>query len=107
MSENNWHWVASVGDVAPDYPTRVVVEGRAIALYNVAGTLYATSDVCTHAEASLCDGFQEGSEIECPLHESRFDIPTGKVLSPPATEDLQTFEVRVNGDDVLLRMESK
>ena len=43
--------------------------------------------------------------IECPLHAARFDIRTGKVLDPPATEDLKTYPVRVVGDEIQIRLD--
>ncbi len=81
---------------------QVRVGTRQIALYNLAGRFYATDDLCTHAEASLSDGFLEGEEIECPLHQGRFHVPTGRALCIPVTEDVATFPVRVEGDDVLV-----
>ena len=42
--------------------------------------------------------------IECPLHAGRFDINTGKVLDPPATDDLKTYPVRVVGDEIQVKL---
>jgi len=78
----------------------VEVNGDAVCLYNLGGTICATQDMCTHAEASLADGFIDGDAIECPLHQAMFDIRTGKVLNPPATRDLRIYPVRVDGDEI-------
>lgn len=83
---------------------RVVAGGRAIALYNVGGELFATDDTCTHAQASLSDGELEGHAIRCPLHGARFDVRTGRVLSPPAFKPERTYEVRTEGEDVQIKM---
>jgi nitrite reductase/ring-hydroxylating ferredoxin subunit len=99
-----WERVASRDAVPPGKVVQVAAGGRRLALYNVAGSLYATDDRCTHAEASLSDGFLEGDEIECPLHQGRFHVPTGRALCFPATEDVETFPVRVEGDAVLVRV---
>jgi naphthalene 1,2-dioxygenase system ferredoxin subunit len=96
--------VASMDAVPPGKVVPVAVRGRRLALYNVGGTLYATEDRCTHAEAQLSDGFLEGEEIECPLHQGRFHVPSGRALCLPATEDVATFRVRVEGDDVLVEV---
>ena len=80
----------------------VVVEGREIALYRIGGQFFATDDTCTHAFGSLSEGYVEGEEIECPLHGGRFDIRTGEATCPPATEALATYEVRVDGEDILI-----
>lgn len=102
MSESGWHCVAKVDDVAPEEPLKVVVGDIEIALFNLDGEIHATDNICTHAYASLADGFQEGGEIECPLHEGRFDIRTGKALCPPVTEDLKTYAVKVENEEVFV-----
>ena len=61
--------------------------------------------MCTHATGLLADGWVEDGEIECPLHQARFDIRTGKALCEPATEDLRTYPVKVEGGDVLIDLE--
>jgi len=95
-----WIKVAVVDDV-PEGSTRFVeVNGNAVCLYNLAGTICATQDLCTHAEASLADGFIDGDVIECPLHQATFDIRTGKAMSPPATEDLRVYPVRVDNGEI-------
>ena len=69
--------------------------GDRIALCNVDGEFFATTDVCSHDEASLSDGELFGHVVECPLHGARFDVRTGKALSLPAVYPVKTFEVRV------------
>src|SRR5262249_55735398 len=75
-------------------------EGVPLALYDLEGTIYATHGVCTHAMALLSEGFVEDGKIECPLHQGLFDIRTGEALGPPGTTGIQTFAVKVEGDDV-------
>ena len=67
----------------------------AVAIFNVGGSFFAVSDECTHAKASLSEGYLEGEIIECPLHRARFSVKTGVALSLPAIRSLQTFEVRI------------
>ena len=74
---------------------QVRVGAEFIAIFRIDGRFYATSDSCTHEEASLCDGFVEGDTIECPMHQATFHIPTGRALREPAKTDLRTFPVRV------------
>ena len=52
----------------------------------------------------MADGFQDGEEIECPLHEGRFNIKTGEGLCAPIVDDLKTFEVKVEGGDVFVKI---
>jgi nitrite reductase/ring-hydroxylating ferredoxin subunit len=95
-----WIRVAALAEV-PEGTTRLVeVNGNDVCLYNLGGTIYATQDMCTHAEASLADGFIDGDAIECPLHQALFDIRTGKVLHPPATANLRVYPVLVDGDQI-------
>jgi naphthalene 1,2-dioxygenase ferredoxin component len=98
-----WVKVADADAVPDDGTLPVELAGEPVCLYRVAGRVYATHDTCTHGQASLADGFVEGDEIECPLHQGRFNIATGKAVAPPCTEDIRTYAVRVEGGAVLLK----
>jgi nitrite reductase/ring-hydroxylating ferredoxin subunit len=101
---DSWQLVARVSELEPEYPKRVEVGTHELALYLVDGTVFATSDVCTHAYARLSDGHNEGFEIFCPLHGGSFDVRTGEVLNEPCTEPVAVYECRVNGDSVLVKL---
>ncbi len=101
-----WHSVAKLGDMRDGEPKPVRVGDRLIALYRLDGKFFATDDVCSHEFAMLSEGFIEGDEIECPLHQARFHIPTGQVRSAPATDDIATFPVRIDGEDILVGVPS-
>ena len=107
MSGEDAGWVraAARSDLAEGEVIGVEVAGRSIALYDADGNLFATENICTHAYACLSDGWLDGEVIECPLHAARFDIRTGKVLDPPATEDLKTYPVRVVDDEIEVRID--
>ena len=81
---------------------RVEVDGIAVLLCNVDGTMYAVEDVCTHDGGPLDQGEIQGSRIMCPRHGAMFDVTTGAVLTPPAVDPLPTYHVRVQGDDVIV-----
>ena len=91
-----------VGDLAPGKMMRVEIAGRPILLANVDGRFCATADTCTHEDASLSGGSLRGELVKCPLHGSRFNVCTGRVMEEPAQEDLKTYPVRVEGDDILV-----
>jgi len=99
--------VATVGEVPPGTAKRVDLGGRRIALVNVAGTIYAIDDTCTHEEESLSEGPVAGEIIVCPKHGSRFHVPTGRVLSLPAVRPVDTYAVKVEGGEVLLSPEPR
>jgi nitrite reductase/ring-hydroxylating ferredoxin subunit len=107
MSAEDTGWVraASRRDLAEGEALGIEVAGRSIALYDVDGTIFATDNICTHAYARLSDGWLDGELIECPLHAARFDVRTGKVLDPPATEDLKTYPVRIVGDEIQINLD--
>ena len=89
MSEIEFHAVAKTGDLDEGEAVQVIVGRKEIAIYNLDGAFYATDDICTHAYASLADGYIEGELIECPLHGGCFDIKTGK--APTATGGRDKF----------------
>src|SRR3954471_9180689 len=94
-TNGKWQVAVAAADVAVDAPAACSVGPHEIAIYLVDGAYYATSNICTHASALLTDGLMDGCEIECPLHNARFDVRTGKVLSSPAEVDLETFMTRI------------
>ena len=102
MAQSGFVKVADVGDLAPGDMKVVEVGPDQVLLVNLDGTIYALDDICSHAYASLSEGDLAGEEIECPLHGSAFNVVTGEVLTPPAGENMRTFEVRIDGQDVLL-----
>ena len=102
-----WQRIASLSEIAVDAVLGVDVEGSPVALYRLANEVFATAGICTHAMALLSDGFVEDGNIECPLHQSQFDIRSGKALCAPATEDLRTYAVKLDGDEVLIDMEQQ
>ena len=102
-----WQRIASLSEIAVDAVLGVDVEGSPVALYRLANEVFATAGICTHAMALLSDGFVEDGNIECPLHQSQFDIRSGKALCAPATEDLRTYAVKLDGDEILIDMEQQ
>ncbi|WP_053843820.1 non-heme iron oxygenase ferredoxin subunit [Paracidovorax avenae] len=102
---NPWTEAAALDDVPQDDVVGVTVAGRDVALYSVEGEVFATDNLCTHGNARLCDGFLEGHEIECPLHQGRFDVRDGRALCAPLTQGLRTYPVRIEQGKVFLQIE--
>jgi nitrite reductase/ring-hydroxylating ferredoxin subunit len=71
-----------------------------IAVANVAGTLYAFGDVCTHRGCSLAKGKLHGTEVTCPCHGSVFDVTTGAVVKGPATVPVKAYPIRRESGDL-------
>jgi nitrite reductase/ring-hydroxylating ferredoxin subunit len=91
------HLVAlcAAADVVADAPARVALGNEAYAVFNLDGEFYATQDHCTHGPGSLSEGFVIGTEIECPFHQGRFDIRTGKPTAAPCIQALRIWTVHV------------
>ena len=105
MADSQWVRVAGMADVAEGQVHAVRVGGREIALYHLAGgEFHATDNICSHEYAQLSDGWLEDGSIECPLHAARFDVRTGKALCAPAETDLDVYELKVEGDDLLIKV---
>lgn len=90
-------WVKTIkaAAVARDGVARAQAGGQRLALYAVDGVYYATSDVCTHGQAFLSDGYLDGHLIECPLHQGLFDVRTGAAVGAPCTVALRSFPVKL------------
>ncbi len=99
---DNWIDVTAADDVPEDDVIGIDIAGKSLALYQVEGEIYATDNLCTHGNARLCDGFLEGHEIECPLHQGKFDIRNGKAMCAPLTEDIRTYPVKIEGSRVFV-----
>ena len=100
-----WVRVASASDLALGDMKPVEAEGHSLALYHLTdGSWHASDNTCTHAFALLTDGWLEGHTIECPLHAGRFDLHSGAGLGAPIEHDLIIYPVRLDGDDVLIRL---
>jgi 3-phenylpropionate/trans-cinnamate dioxygenase ferredoxin component len=96
--------LCGVGELEPDSARRVDVDGLRIAVVRIGDDWYAIADRCSHADESLSEGdvWVEEREIECPKHGSTFSLLTGEPQTLPATRAVPIYEVRVEGDDVML-----
>mgnify|MGYP001579084799 CR=1 FL=1 len=87
-------------DLAPGTCRAFAVGGRTVMVYHLDGQFYATQGLCSHEDQPLAGGRFTQNVIECPHHGSRFNVRTGKVLTPPAAENLRTYPVTVQGETV-------
>ncbi len=87
--------LCAAADVADDRPVRVAKREAAFAIFRIGERHYVTQDACTHGPGSLAEGFVDGDEIECPFHQGRFHIPTGRPSAPPCTIPLRVWDARV------------
>ena len=107
LSEEDFVKVADAKDIPPSHMKEVEVNGQNICVANVEGKYYAIGSICTHEGGPLADGSLEGYEVECPWHNSKFDVRTGEVTSPPASEPEPAYEVKVEGNSILIKTNGK
>ena len=79
-------------------------EGRTYAIYQTYDGFYCTDGLCTHRDEHLEAGILMGHVIECPLHQGRFDIRSGNVLSAPPCRDLRTYPVKTAKGQVCVKV---
>ena len=96
--------LCGVTDLEPDSARRVDVDGLRLAVVRIGDDWYAIADRCSHADESLSEGdvWAEERELECPKHGSTFSLLDGEPQTLPATRAVPVYEVRVEGDDVML-----
>lgn len=94
--------VGRVGDVPDGRPEVFDIEDRKIAVYRLEGAYYAIDDICTHDGGPLAEGEVEGEVVTCPRHGAQFNIKTGAALTFPAITPVDTYPVRVEGEDLLV-----
>jgi naphthalene 1,2-dioxygenase system ferredoxin subunit len=104
MSNPHWFDALAAADLPADDVIGLAVAGRDIALYTVGDAVYATDNACTHGHARLCDGFLDGHEIECPLHQGKFDVRDGRPLCDPVTNPLRSYPVKIEGNRVFVQI---
>ncbi|MEX2430775.1 MAG: non-heme iron oxygenase ferredoxin subunit [Dehalococcoidia bacterium] len=101
---NEFVKVAKVSEIKDNTMVSVSAGGEDILLAKVEGEIFAIDDWCTHAAGMLSMGILHADtcEVECPIHEGYFDLRTGDATAPPAEEPVVSYEVHVEGDDVLV-----
>ena len=105
MSDSNWIDALSRSDLPADDVIGLAVAGRDIAFYTVGDDVFATDNTCTHGQARLCDGFLDGHEIECPLHQGKFDVRDGRPTCDPVTHALRSYPVKIEGSRVFINLD--
>ena len=103
MSEN-WVRACTTDDIDEEDLVRFDHGDQTFCIYNTPKGFYATAGMCTHEDEHLEFGMVIGTIVECPLHQGRFDIPTGEALSAPVCVNLQTYAVKVESGEIYLNV---
>lgn len=85
-------------------PVKLSKNGKDICVARVGDEVFAIEDNCSHQDAALSEGEQNGYKIECWLHSAEFDLRTGDALTPPASQPVKTYPVSVDGNNVVVEI---
>ncbi|MCH2181315.1 MAG: non-heme iron oxygenase ferredoxin subunit [Mariniblastus sp.] len=104
---NEFHQVSTTSEIEDGSFELCEVDDRLVIVFRVGSDFYCIDDICTHDGGTLSDGEVSGCEIACPRHGARFDIRNGRALSMPATQDTRSHQVKIEGDEVWVRLGSE
>lgn len=90
-----WRDLIAVGAIEPNDATPASLGTREFAVYDTVDGIFVSLARCTHGAANLCDGYFDGKNIECPLHQGLFDARTGEPRAAPAQKPLFMIKARV------------
>jgi NADPH-dependent 2,4-dienoyl-CoA reductase/sulfur reductase-like enzyme/nitrite reductase/ring-hydroxylating ferredoxin subunit len=99
--------VAQIQDLQDGEMREVVVGETKVLLVRLKGKFYALGGECTHYGGPLAEGALSGHRVICPWHQAVFDVMNGDLEEPPALDDEPCYTVRVEGDDVMVKVPEK
>jgi 3-phenylpropionate/trans-cinnamate dioxygenase ferredoxin subunit len=99
-----WIEINDAGTLQNDEVMPLTLGERQLAVYRSDDEYFVTDNVCTHQYALLSDGYLEDGCIECPLHQARFDIRTGKAMCAPGATDIRTYPVKFEDSRVWVEL---
>ena len=103
---SNYTFAAKLEELKVGHTKKVCFPNHGpILLANVAGTIYAVDDTCTHEDSSLSLGCLREDKVKCTLHGSWFSVITGEPTEEPADEPLRTYVVKIKNNDILIKLD--
>lgn len=96
--------LASLNDLLTRKLITAKSDAYSIVIALVEDTVYALEDMCSHEDSCLNTSSLYGDQVKCPLHGKRFSLSTGEALDDPAVAPLTTYDVKIEGDDILVYM---
>ena len=97
--------IAKKQDLNSEKIKAFLVNGQSIILCRIEDEFFAFDEICSHQYASLVEGWLENHTIECPLHGAQFNVRTGEALTLPAVENIKTYEVKIEGDEIFVKLD--
>ncbi|MEQ1825165.1 MAG: non-heme iron oxygenase ferredoxin subunit [Pirellula sp.] len=100
----DFHFACKLSDLKPNQPNTFEIDDRFVVLVIVDGQVYCVEDLCTHDGGTLGDGELHGLCLICPRHGAKFDVRNGHAMCMPATEPTLSHEVKIQNDEVHVRI---
>ena len=104
MKDRNWHNVIELSKLEKNDVTNVQFGTKDLAIYDAKDGIFVSLSRCTHGAANLCDGYFDGTYIECPLHQGLFDVRTGEAKAVPARIKLKMIKSRIRNGVVQIHL---
>lgn len=101
---SQWVKACNLDQVSEGQLFGFIHDDKKILLANIKGKIYATDQICTHAEADLATGFLTEEGVRCPLHLSVFNLETGEPQNPPAEVPLNTYNVKIEQNEIYVEV---
>ncbi|MCB1207961.1 MAG: non-heme iron oxygenase ferredoxin subunit [Verrucomicrobiales bacterium] len=99
------HRIAATTDIPSGEARAFGVAGRRIAVFNIGGKFQAIDDTCPHDGGPLSEGMMEDDCVTCPWHGATFELCTGKEQTSLAGEDVRSYDVVIEGEDLSVEIE--
>lgn len=96
-------YVADITDIDLNQSQSFEINGKDVLICHTNEGVFAVEDKCSHADIPLCGGQIIDNYITCPVHGAVFDLKDGSVQAPPAFEDLETYEVSIEGTSISVK----
>ena len=98
------HWICALSELEDGVARRFDLDGTPVAVVRLSDRIHVIGDTCSHADVSLSDGMVDTEEcaLECLAHGSLFSLETGEALCLPAVRPVPVYEVRLDGDQVVV-----
>jgi len=94
--------LCAAAEATEELPLRVECAGNVYAVFKLASGYFVTADACTHGPGSLSAGRIEGEEVECPFHQGRYHIPSGRPTAPPCTVPIRCWTAHVIDGQIMI-----
>ena len=97
--------IATLKDIPQGIMKPFELRHHRLVLCNTGDGVFAVADECSHDSAPISEGELHGEEIVCPRHSARFNVKDGSVKAPPALVPIDTYDVKVEGEDIYVHLD--